>query len=64
MLQQDSRSEFIAVRHLQYHVRQWGEPGAPQLFLLHGWMDCSPTFEFVVQALARDWHVLAPDWRG
>lgn len=59
-----SRSEFITVRGLRYHLRQWGDARAPQLFLLHGWMDCSPTFQFVVQALSRDWHVLAPDWRG
>ena len=34
------------------------------LFMLHGWMDASATFQFVVDALAHDWHVIAPDWRG
>jgi pimeloyl-ACP methyl ester carboxylesterase len=34
------------------------------MFLLHGWMDASATFQFVVDALAHDWHVIAPDWRG
>jgi pimeloyl-ACP methyl ester carboxylesterase len=32
--------------------------------MLHGWMDVSATFQFLVDALAESWHVLAPDWRG
>ncbi len=60
----ESRSEFHDIRGLRYHVRTWGEPGAPKLFLLHGWMDVSASFQFLVDALARDWHVIAPDWRG
>jgi pimeloyl-ACP methyl ester carboxylesterase len=59
-----SRSEFITVRGLRTHVRQWGRAGAPQLFMLHGWMDVSASFQFVVDCLAGDWHVIAPDWRG
>jgi pimeloyl-ACP methyl ester carboxylesterase len=59
-----SRSRFLAVRGLRYHVREWGESGAPRLLLLHGWMDVSASFQFVVDALRRQWHVLAPDWRG
>lgn len=60
----DSRSRFLDVRGLRYHLREWGEPGADKLFLLHGWMDASPSFQFMVDAFARDWHVIAPDWRG
>lgn len=59
-----SRSEFIVVRGLRYHVRHWGRTGAPKMFMLHGWMDVSASFQFVVDALQRDWHVIAPDWRG
>lgn len=59
-----SRSRFLAVRGLRYHLREWGEPGAPLLVMLHGWMDVSASFQFVVDAFERDWHVLAPDWRG
>ena len=59
-----SRSEFITLRGLRYHTRHWGAAGAPQLFMLHGWMDVSASFQFVVDCLARDWHVIAPDWRG
>jgi pimeloyl-ACP methyl ester carboxylesterase len=59
-----SRSRFVPIRGLSYHVRTWGDPAARKLFLLHGWMDVSASFQFLVDALADDWHVLAPDWRG
>jgi len=59
-----SRSEFLTVRGLRCHVRQWGREGAPKLFMLHGWMDVGASFQFVVDALQGDWHVIAPDWRG
>jgi pimeloyl-ACP methyl ester carboxylesterase len=59
-----SRSQFVDVRGLSYHVRTWGDTRAPKLFLLHGWMDVSASFQFLVDALSRDWYVLAPDWRG
>lgn len=61
---QPSRSEFIDIRHLRYHVRIWGRDDAPQLFLCHGWMDTSASFQFMVDALQQDWQVIAPDWRG
>ena len=60
----NSRSEFIVVRGLRYHVRHWGEDAAPRLFMLHGWMDMSASFQFVVDSLRHEWHVIAPDWRG
>ncbi|HEY2863619.1 MAG TPA: alpha/beta hydrolase [Casimicrobiaceae bacterium] len=59
-----SASKFVAVRGLSYHVRAWGDPAAPKVFMLHGWMDVGASFQFLVDALTRDWHVLAPDWRG
>jgi len=59
-----SRSEFLNVRGMRHHIRHWGAPDAPKLFLLHGWMDMSASFQFVADALAQRWHVLAPDWRG
>jgi pimeloyl-ACP methyl ester carboxylesterase len=37
---------------------------SPQLFLLHGWCDVSASWQFVVDALAGDWRIVAPDWRG
>lgn len=60
----ESKSKFIDIRGLRYHVRTWGDPSAAKLFLLHGWMDVSASFQFTVDALERDWFVVAPDWRG
>jgi pimeloyl-ACP methyl ester carboxylesterase len=59
-----SRSEFLTVRGLRTHVRHWGAEGAPKIFMLHGWMDVAASFQFVVDCLQRDWHVIAHDWRG
>lgn len=60
----ESRSEFVDARGVRLHVRRWGSPDAPMLFMLHGWMDMSASFQFVVDALAGEWQVLAPDARG
>jgi len=59
-----SRSEFLSLRGVQMHVRHWGSEHAPKLFMLHGWMDVSASFQFVVDCFKRDWHVIALDWRG
>ena len=61
-----SRSEFVPIRNLRYHVRLWGEPraGEPPLVMVHGWMDVAASYQFVVDAFASDRFVIAPDWRG
>ena len=60
----NSTSDFIQIRDHRYHCRHWGNPDAPKLFMLHGWMDVGASFQFVVDALKQDWHVIAPDLRG
>ena len=45
------QSDFVTVRGVKLHVRRWGNPDAPTLFMLHGWMDVSASFQFVVDAL-------------
>lgn len=59
-----SHSEFVQLRGRRLHVRAWGSESAPLLVLLHGWCDVSASWQFVVDALQRDWRVVAPDWRG
>ena len=61
-----SRSEFVPIRDLNYHVRLWGEPtpGKTPLVMVHGWMDVAASYQFVVDAFAQDRYVIAPDWRG
>lgn len=64
--QRVSRSVFVPIRQLSYHVREWGEavPGQAPLVLVHGWMDVSASWQFTVDALGGTRHVIAPDWRG
>ena len=72
-----SRSEFVPIRSLSYHVRIW--PGTqpdsasaasagPPLVLVHGWMDVAASYQFMVDALsdafANGRTIIAPDWRG
>jgi pimeloyl-ACP methyl ester carboxylesterase len=61
-----SRSEFVNIRNLSYHVQIWGTPSAEKvpLVLMHGWMDVAASYQFVVDALSHDHYVIAPDWRG
>lgn len=61
-----TRSVWVPVRGLRYHVQVWGaaQGAQPPLVMLHGWMDVGASFQFVVDALAQDRHVIAPDWRG
>ena len=62
-------SRFISVRGLRHHVLTWGDPALatptrPPLVMLHGWMDVAASFQFVVDALPSERHVIAFDWRG
>jgi len=59
-----SESLFFDIRGLRYHVRHWRGDPARRMVLLHGWMDVSASFQFLVDALAADWDAYAPDWRG
>jgi pimeloyl-ACP methyl ester carboxylesterase len=58
------RAHRVTLRGQGRHVLTWGDPAAPKLFLLHGWMDVGASFQFLVDALARDWYAIAPDLRG
>lgn len=59
-----SESLFFEVRGLRYHVRHWRGDPARRVVLLHGWMDVSASFQFLVDAMSLDWDAYAPDWRG
>ena len=61
-----ARSEFVRIRNVNYHVLTWGEraQGKVPLVMVHGWMDVAASWQFVVDALAHEHWVVAPDWRG
>ena len=46
-----SESLFLDIRGLRYHVRHWKGNADKKIFLLHGWMDVSASFQFLVDAL-------------
>jgi pimeloyl-ACP methyl ester carboxylesterase len=61
------RHETRRVRGLDLHLTRWGRECAATespLILLHGWLDVGETFQFIVDALKKDWPIVAPDWRG
>lgn len=60
----ERRSRNLAIRDVDYAVNEWGDESSPPIFYLHGWGDTGSTFQFVADHLARDWLVVAPDWRG
>jgi pimeloyl-ACP methyl ester carboxylesterase len=56
--------EQIVLRGLRHHLTRWpGERDEP-LVLLHGWLDSSDTFQFLVDAMSDRHAFAAPDWRG
>ncbi len=59
-----ARHATIRLRGLDHHLTHWGRGSAPPLVLLHGWLDTSDTFQFVVDAFAHEHPIVAPDWRG
>lgn len=59
-----SESLYFDLRGLRYHVRHWQGDATRRMVLLHGWMDVSASFQFLVDALRSGWDVYAPDWRG
>ena len=59
-----SRREEVIVRGVRYSVRKWGRDSGRPILLLHGTQDSSVTFQFMVEHLAGDWNIMAPDWRG
>jgi pimeloyl-ACP methyl ester carboxylesterase len=67
---------FLQLRGLKTAIRVWPEVSAVgaassdspveshTLVLLHGWMDVSASFQFLVDALPANWRCVSFDWRG
>ena len=59
-----AREDSVTLRGIHHRVLHWGSEDSPAIWLLHGFQDCSDTFQFLVDALPRSFHFIAPDWRG
>jgi pimeloyl-ACP methyl ester carboxylesterase len=56
--------EDIEVRGLRHRLTWWGERTSTPIVLLHGFLDCGATWQFLVDCLPPSWTFVAPDWRG
>jgi pimeloyl-ACP methyl ester carboxylesterase len=58
-------SRFIDAHGVDLAVYEWGDPGAPPLFFLHGGLDFAATFDLLAPLVADEgWRVVSWDQRG
>jgi pimeloyl-ACP methyl ester carboxylesterase len=57
-------SRHTVVRSLRFHFSEWGEPGAPEVLLLHGGNQSAHSWDLVSLHLSDRYHVFALDQRG
>lgn len=55
---------FLEVEGLSVFYREAGDPNKPVILLLHGFPSASHMFRDLIPILAKDYHVLAPDYPG
>ena len=58
------KSRYAKVNGIRLHYREWGEPDAPGVLLVHGWSTTGLVWYDVAEALSDSYHVIAPDNRG
>lgn len=58
------RTRRIDSAGIGIHVREWGDPAAPAIVLLHGLRGYSGTWRNLASALADRWRLIAFDARG
>ncbi len=58
------RTSKIASGNVGIHVREWGDPEAPAMVLLHGLRGYSGTWRNLASALSDRWRLIAFDARG
>ncbi|MDM8010577.1 MAG: alpha/beta hydrolase [Parasphingorhabdus sp.] len=60
----DERTRRILNGGIGIHVREWGDPAAPAMVLLHGLRGYSGTWRKLASALSDRWRLIAFDARG
>src|SRR5215207_10815334 len=58
------RDETVILDGLRFHYRDWGDPAAPPVVLLHAYLQHARTWDTVAKGLADRFRVLALDQRG
>ena len=51
-------------QRLKLHYLEWGDADKPHVLLIHGVQDHCRSWDWTAEALAKDYHVIAPDLRG
>lgn len=59
-----AREEYLSARGLRHRLLRWGPESDSPIVLLHGFMDASETWQFMIERLPGDWSFVAFDWRG
>jgi esterase len=57
-------SHLVTIGGLTHHYLQWGNPNSPTLLMLHGLRSYGRTWAAVAEALAGQYRIIAPDFRG
>lgn len=58
------KENYLKIREMNFHYLSWGDEKKPILFLLHGFLDHSHTFDLLAEKLMNDFHIIAWDARG
>jgi pimeloyl-ACP methyl ester carboxylesterase len=58
------RDETVTLNGLRFHYRDWGDPSAPPLVMLHGFMGTARDWDTLAQGMVDRYRVLALDQRG
>src|SRR5688572_14098664 len=64
MLHHGPASHSYFSQRLRLHYVDWGNEQAPPLLLVHGHRDHCRNWDWLVEALRADYHIVAPDLRG
>ena len=63
-LQSGPTSQTFISQRLRLHYLDWGNRGKPPLVMVHGGRDHARSWDWTVEQLRDDWHVVAIDHRG
>ncbi|MDY7232005.1 alpha/beta fold hydrolase [Hyalangium rubrum] len=55
---------IVLSQGIELHVRQRHPSGTPAVLFLHGWLDNSHTFDWVLEHLPDTWRIVLIDFRG
>lgn len=60
----EPKQGFVKVNGINMAYLEWGQPGAPDVLLAHGWSGSAQNFSWLAEQLQDKYHIIAPDHRG